>query len=169
MLAMTKEKRIAGAIREAAGRARLMALAANNGEVTQEQRELDRLRGYLLDWSQRQKEYGPSLGVAGSCLEQYMKSASPTALELFSKSDGWAASVVEAAIDDLIDVPDGVLMRGALRVRYLNEGIAPGEGFKIRVFRHGRLHGLSLLECDMLADKAENLLIPICKRRGLPL
>lgn len=168
-MAMRKEEKVAGTLRRAAGRARLMALAAQTKEVSQEQREIDRLRAYLLDWSWRQKEYGPKLGVAGSCLEQYAKSSSPSALELFAKSDGWAASVVEAAIDDLIDEKDGVLMRGALRVRYLNEGLSPGEGFKIRVFRHGRLLGLSLEECDALADRAELLLVPICKRRGLPL
>lgn len=172
MLAMAKEKekRIAGSLRKAAGRARLMALASEGVELSQQQREIERLRAYLLDWSWRQKEYGPRLGIAGSCLEEYMKSASPTAIELFSKSDGWAASVIEASIDDLIGVPQGTLMRAALRVRYLNEGLSrePGE-MKIRVFRAGRLTGLSLEETDALADRAETLLIPIVKRRGLPL
>lgn len=122
-----------------------------------------------MDWAHRQKSDAPDLGMADSSLSQYMKSASPTATELFAESDGWAASVLEAAIDDLIEEDNGVLMRAALRVRYLNEGLSPGDGFKIRVFRHGRLLGLSLIECDMLADKAELLLIPLVKRKGLPL
>lgn len=169
LAAMNKQVKIAGTIRRAAGRARLMSLAAQSVEMPQEQREIERLRAYLLDWSWRQKEYGPSLGIAGSCLEQYMKSASPSAMELFAQSDGWAALVVETAMDDLIEESNGVLLRAALRVRYLNEGIAPGEGFKIRVFRHGRLLGLSLVECDELADRAEKTLIPIVKRKGLPI
>lgn len=170
----TKEKRIAGSLRRAEGRTRLMALAQEGCDRTEQERQLDRLRTYLLDWSQRQREYGPNLGSAGSCLGQYMKSSSPTASELFQKSDGWAAAVVEAAMDDLLEHENGALMRASLRVRYLNEGIsrsaaAADRVFQIRVFRHGRLHELSLIECDKLADDAEILLIPIVKRKGLPL
>jgi hypothetical protein len=169
LAAMNKQTKTAGTIRRAAGRARLMSLSSESVEMPQEQREIERLRAYLLDWSWRQKEYGPSLGIAGSCLEQYMKSSSPTALELFSKSDGWAALVVETAMDDLIEEANGVLMRAALRVRYLNEGIAPGEGFKIRVFRHGRLLGLSLMECDDARRPCREDVDSNSEKKGLPL
>jgi hypothetical protein len=78
-------------------------------------------------------------------------------------------AVIDASIDDLTALPDGMTMRAALRVRYLNEGIAPTGELRIRVFRSGRLQGMSLEEADRLADAAENCLIPITKRRGLPL
>ncbi|OGT57543.1 MAG: hypothetical protein A3E01_08375 [Gammaproteobacteria bacterium RIFCSPHIGHO2_12_FULL_63_22] len=151
------------------GRARLESLAAESTMKTREQLELERLKAYLLSWATRQADHGPKLGMTRSSLSDYMKTASPEASELLAQSDGWAMAVVDASIDDLIDKLDGAMMRAALRVRYLNEGLMPGAGIKIRVFRSGRLQDLSLMEADNLADRAEIALIPIVKRRGLPL
>lgn len=159
-----------GVLRRARGRARLEALASASVEKTREQCELERLKTYLLEWSQRQKSGYSVGGGASTALAQYQKSGSPEATELLKESDGWAMSIIDAAIDSLSTLEDGLMMRAALRVRYLNEGLVPGAGeLKIRVFRSGRLQDMSLMECDELADRAEISLIPIAKRRGLPL
>lgn len=165
----TKAKMIAGLFRKLRGRERLEALAEEGVQKTQFERELERLKSYLLEWSQRQKGAYSQESQAVSSLSQYIKSASPSATELFEASDGWAMTVIDAAIDSLSTLEDGLLMRSALRVRYLNEGLAPGGEIKIQVFRSGRLAEISLLECDELADKAESALVPMVKKRGLPL
>lgn len=152
------------------GRERLMRLAAESVPKTREELELERLKSYLLEWADRQKHAYGTRGSADSCLSEYTKSGSPSASELFEQSTGWAMAILDASMDDLIAIkPDGALMRPALRVRYLSEGIAPGGELKIRVFRSGRLEGLSAVAADVLADRAEKALIPITKRRGLPL
>lgn len=171
---MSKTTNIAAqSARREVGRQRLQELAAKSAEASASGpvRELERLRVYLLDWAQHQQRQRGVSGVTGSMLADYMKSGNSSATELVEQSDGWAMSIIDASIDDLSTVmkPDGVLARAALRVRYLNEGLAPGGEIKIRVFRSGRLHAFSLLECDALADRAENALIPIVKRKGLPL
>jgi hypothetical protein len=167
--AKSKAAVVAGLFRKLRGRARLEALAAEGVQKTQFERELEHLKSYLVEWSQRQKgAYAPE-SQATSSLSQYVKSASPSASELFEASDGWAMTVIDAAIDSLSALADGSLMRSALRVRYLNEGLMPGDDMKIQVFRSGRLQEMSLMECDELADKAEISLVPMVKQRGLPL
>lgn len=151
-------------------RERLKHLADNPEPKTREESELERLRAYLRMWSERQRDAYKAAGGADSCLAYYMKSQSPEASELLEQSDGWAMTVIDASVDDLTGVgADGGMMRAALRVRWLNEGLAPGSEIKIRVFRSGRLQALSLIEADALADRAEVALVPIVKRRGLPL
>jgi hypothetical protein len=151
----------------ARGRERLRSLAKVCG-LLPENRELDRLRVYLLEWSQHQYAYSTKPRGLNDSLADYVKSGRRSASE-FLDTDGWAMSIIDTSINDLIALPDGTLMRAALRVRYLNEGIAPTGELRIRVFRSGRLQSMSLEEADRLADTAETSLIPIVKRRGLPL
>jgi hypothetical protein len=152
----------------ARGRERLRAMAEACGIIEPQNRELDRLRVYLLEWSQHQYAYSTKPKGLNDSLADYVKSGYTTAVELYN-NDGWAMAVIDASIDDLTALPDGMTMRAALRVRYLNEGIAPTGELKIRVFRSGRLQGISVDEADRLADAAEISLIPIVKRRGLPI
>lgn len=159
---------VRGVLMRLRGAERLKQLAAESAPST-ENPELARLKGYLVRWAHHQHAYraGPER-VGNSWLADYCKSRGQTASELMD-SDGWAMSIIDAAIIDLSVQPDGVLMRAALRVRYLNEGITPQGELRIRVFRHGRLEGMSVEEADRLADAGELALIPLVKRKGLPL
>lgn len=151
-------------------RERLKALADNPDPKTREEVEVDRLRAYLRMWATGQSAAYGTRETADSSLSHYMKPSSPEAAELLEQSDGWAMAVVDASIDDLVAIPpEGALMRAALRVRWLNEGLSPEGTIQIRVFRSGRLQPLTVSEADRLADQAEKALIPIAKRRGLPL
>lgn len=150
------------------GSERLRALADQSVARTAEERELERLKGYLLEWADHQERQVPKLGYGKSCLADFSKT-SQRASDMLAESNGWAMAVIDACIDDLIELAEGTLMRAALRVRYLNEGLSKEAGFKIRVFRSGRLESISLEKADALADRAEIALIPNAKRRGLPL
>ena len=165
-----KEKQERRLFRKLEGRARLQALAAA-AQPSALNPELQRLQAYLLDWALHQAEigHGARRGPSGCTLAQFMKSDGESASKHLDSSYAWAFSVLDAAMDDLLEQSNGALKRAALRVRYLNEGILPGDKIKIRVFRHNRLSNISLEEVDALADEAENALIPMVKRRGLPL
>jgi len=153
----------------ARGRERLRAMAEACGVLEPENRELDRLREYLREWSRSERSYGTkSQGLNESFLADYVKSGYRS-VATHLVADGWAMAILDSSIDDLGSLHDGWAMRAALRVRYLNEGIAPTGELRIRVFRSGRLQGMSMEEADRLADMAEIALIPITKRRGLPL
>lgn len=163
-----KKKMEAKLFRRLQARERLHQLADNPDPKTPEDIALERLRAYLRDWRGSQPAgFGPG-GESGSTLGDLVK-GSPEAMEMLAESDGWAMAVIDASVDDLTGVPEvGALMRAALRVRWLNEGVSKTGEIKIRVFRSGRLQALSLIECDELADRAERALLPIVRRRGLP-
>lgn len=151
-------------------RERLMAMLqkATMAHSTQDERELQRLRDYLLEWASVQKDKDMGLGVSMSRALQ--SSGSKDATELFAESDGWAMVIVSTAVEDLRSIkPDGFDLYAALRCRYLNEGLSREAGMSVRVFRHNRLKALSLIEVDKLADRAELALLPIVKKRHLPL
>lgn len=76
------------------------------------------------------------------------------------KPDHWACNVIEAAVIEI--TPKLPLGRAALCVRYLN---VRGPS----VYRSGRLVSISLEEIEDLADEAERRLVPVVKRRGIPL
>ena len=168
---MLKNKNVALAtLSRVKGRERLMELARAAQPTAPENRELERLQSYLLEWSQHQLEISaPRKDKSESTLAQYMKSDSPTISSLFEGSNLWAMEVLDASMDDLLELARGSDMRSALRVKYLNEGISKEVGRPVRVFRHGRLQEISLVEIDALADEGEKALIPIVKRRNLPL
>ena len=157
-------------MRKVQGRERLQQSARESTPATQEERELARLKVYLGDWAERQVRGGqPKLSAGGSCLADYMKPSSPTMTQLLGASNAWALGVVDASVDDLLSLPDGSRMRAALRVRWLNERVSGDVETEIRVFRSGRLQAMDLREVDDLADRGEHALMPICRRRGLPL
>lgn len=167
-----RERRLAEMrlFRQLRGRARLHDLADTAPAYkSDEELALDRMRVYLRDWRARQGDGYTSGGSEESFLAEFAKS-SREAMELLAESDGWAMAVIDASVDDIagIEDPEAGLMRAALRVRWLNEGLSKTGEIKIRVFRSGRLQGLSLEECDRLADRAERELLPIVRRRGLP-
>ena len=172
MLAMEKKNTnliTARLRRRLEGRNRLMGLAAENVPVSEAERELQRLRAYLLEWSHNQSRTAQIGRIVGSPLAEYMKTATREAVDWLGASDGWAMAIIDSSIDDLVAEPDGMLMRGALRARYLNEGISAVAGVRVRVFRSGRLQHMSLIEADALADRAELAMLPTVKRKGLPL
>ena len=149
-------------------RLRNLLLVARCGSVIDA--EILRLHEYLYEWAHHQADYRLTNGARGeSCLAKYMKSSSPTMSELLDKSNGWAMSVVDSSIDDLVELQDGMLMRSALRVRWLNEGVSRDAGVRVRAFRSGRMQSMSMMQVDALADRAELALVPIVKRKGLPL
>lgn len=150
------------------GRERLMELARKAGP-TRDNTELERLKIYLLDWALCQRTLDSAREQQDSALEKYMKSDSPTIADLIGGSDLWAVGIIESAMTDLVAMPRGSEMHSALRVRYLNEGISKQAGMAVRVFRHGRLQNVSLMEADRLADEGELALIPLVKKRALPL
>lgn len=131
--------------------------------------ELERLRCYLLDWARAQRDYKTGPKSAGSVLGSLIKSPNIFASDLLGESDGWAMSVIDAAVSDLVTLPEGLQMQAALRARYLNEVLSDEAGMRVRVFRSGRLEHLSLMEADALADRAELAMIPMVKRKDLPL
>lgn len=148
-------------------RFREMMQAIVGATLSREDRELQRLQEYLLDWSRHQKHKGLGLGLAR--MDVLQSPQSKDAGDLLASSDGWAMSVVDACVDDLCRLPGGMDLRSALRVKYLNEGVSREAGRQIRVFRSGRLASMSMIEVDELAGKAEKSLIPMVKRKGLPL
>ena len=157
-------------MRKVQGRERLQQSARESVQATQEERELARLKVYLADWAESQvRGAHPKLGASKSCLADYWKSSSPTMTQLLGSSNAWALGVVDASVDDLLSLPDGSRMRAALRVRWLNERVSGDVETEIRVFRSGRLRAMDLREVDDLADRGERALIPICRRKGLPL
>jgi hypothetical protein len=160
-------------LRLSKGRENLMRLAKEGvQERTPEQAELERLREYLLMWAHSEKSETEVLTTKGvpyldsvrGVIDSYIESA-----DYDRRLDKWARAILDASIDDLLDLPDGWMMRGALRVKYLHEGMSRKAGVPIRVFRHRKLQHLSLTEVDALADLAELALIPMVKRRGIPL
>lgn len=153
-------------------RERLKNLAAAISPVrTASDRELERLRAYLYAWADCQRDYHMKLGAAsGSVFSLYLKGRSVNATDWLEQSDGWAMSIIDASMDDLIALPDGWRMRAALRCRLLAEGLLKnGKGMSVRVFRNGQMQSMSIEEADALADRAEDALVPIVKRKGLPL
>jgi hypothetical protein len=159
---------VRGVLRRIRGAEYLKRLAEESAPTT-ENHELARLKAYLQQWANHQHAYrvGPER-VGESTLADFYKSRGQSASESLD-SEGWAMSVIDSSIDDLLPLQDGTLMRASLRVRYLNEGVSAAAGIQIRVFRSGRLEGISMEAADGYADAAEMALIPIVKRRGLPL
>lgn len=160
--------------RRAEGRERLRRLAEEGTpERTREQAALERLREYLVMWARNElstrenhgaPESVPYLDRIKGTIDSYT-----TGQDYDERIDRWARETIETAIDNLLELPDGGLMRAALRARYLNEGVSRDAGFSVRVFRHKRIEHLSMLEADALADRAELALIPMLKRRGMSL
>lgn len=75
--------------------------------------------------------------------------------------DPWVVNIIEAGIIEVS--PRIPLARAALSKRYVLAAKWPA------VYRSGRLQLISESEVHDLADAAELALVPVCRRRGLPL
>lgn len=143
------------------------------GERTKEQAELERLREYLrmLYRTERHESGSPEQPNAVPYLDSIRGTIDShiEGQDYQDRLDRWAREILDASIDDLLELPEGQLMRAALRVRYLNEGVSRAAGFEVRVFRSGRLEHMTIMQADELADRAELALVPMVKRKGLPL
>ena len=142
----------------------MLAAALAAGPATPAEIELARCRDYLDAWSLHQQMYRPRLGAPGSSSFAPDQTSASTASEYYERSDAWAMQQVDAAVEeDLPSLPEGRALWLALRMRWLNIRVGP------RVFRSNRLTHLDPGEVDELADAAERALIPILKRRKVPL
>lgn len=147
-------------------RERLRQLAAAGAGLTLsgEELELARVRDYLDAWTQHQAAYRPRLGHQKSTSFAPDVSNARTATEYAERSDAWVMLQVDGAVEeDLPMLPEGRALWLALRMRWLNIRVGP------RVFRSNRLTHLEPAEVDDLADQAERELIPLLKRRKVPL
>jgi hypothetical protein len=174
VLAMTEESHDPTAAKlyarlQSRDRLQKMAAEARAVELTPQQREIGRLKEYLLMWAERQDLWGPKLKLKSHTSFADQPTNATSASEYYERSDAWARAVIDTSIGDLPELPDGDRMQAALRCRYLNEGLSMATGFQIRVLRMRRLEQLTVKEVDDLADRAELALIPIVKRRELPL
>lgn len=144
-------------------RNRLMRLADAGGPArTREQREIEALKSYIDQWCRWMAS-----GVASSSdfpgsssFAEPGRSWEHAILDPLDTPNIWAIKIVDAAMTELAGLPDGMRMRAALKVRWLNEVM------NAVVFRHSRI---ATSEIDDLADAGERAMIPLVKRRGLPL
>lgn len=128
--------------------------------------ELQNLKRHLQDyfaWDDRCKVGRGAPG--GVPYADYMRGTVPaSSFGLESEPDPWTCKLLDACVDEVSALrrPSFSLARAALAVRYRSAGLPS-------VFRSGRLTGLELEEIENLADEVEIALVPIAKRRGLPL
>lgn len=140
-----------------------MAFTKIRAIVVVDEDELARLkRDYLPMWAA--VAYGSAVGSGLPSQVPFADLMKGTPRE-FDESgeperDHWVCNLMESAITEI--TPKIPLARAALCVRYLN---ARGPS----VFRSGRLVHITLAEVEDLADAAERRLVPIVKRRGIPL
>lgn len=121
-------------------------------------REIERLKEYLSEWVEWQRGYFPPhlTGGHGAAWVSAQSNAT-SASEYLERADRWAMETLHGCIEEgLAMYPEGVQLRAALRLRWLNETIAA-------VFRSNRF------DLDEMADRAERALVELVKRRGLPL
>lgn len=118
-------------------------------------------RDYLPMWASL--AYGSAVGrglPSAVPFARYMKGTVREFDHSGETQDHWACNVIEASIEEI--TPKIPLARAALSVRYLN---ARGPC----VYRSGRLTHIGKADLEDLADQAERLLVPVAKRRGIPL
>ena len=154
-------------VRKLQSKNRLIRLLKDaTGSETQAERELRRLKEYLLDWKVWTEKWRPKLGFPRAV--PYLDRMRP-AISMDLPRDGkeppnaWAMQIIDASVDDLAGRPDGLAMRSALRARLLDEAVGA------KVFRSGRMQALPREALEALADRAEDELVVIVKLRGLPL
>ena len=115
------------------GRARLAKLAEEGMHTrTREQAELERLQEYLRMWAHAERSEREQLQCPHAV--PYINEARPT-IDSYSEDrdyhwrlDRWARPILDACIDNLVELPDGWMMRAGLRVKYLNEGMSRKAG-----------------------------------------
>lgn len=141
-----------------------MAAPIQRTRTKLEDEALDRLkRDYLPMWAAVSGGSSIGRGAPGEVpYADYMKGT----MREFDDSgveepDHWVVNIIEAAILEISSVIP--LARAALSVRYVMRAKTPA------VYRSGRLQFLGPTEIDDLADQAELALVPVCRRRNLPL
>lgn len=150
--------------------------AARGRALTRAEIELERLKLYLIDWAEYEEIYRPALGTGGmvSWAKGYISEGYEGGYLVDQgapeRKITWACGVIDACAEDIRRMPDdGPALYCALRMRYMNEGVSRRAGMDVTVIRSGRLSAISFMEASALADRAEQLLIPLVKRKGLPL
>lgn len=126
--------------------------------------ELQNLKRHLQDYFAWDDRCKVGRGVGGLPYGDYMKGTVPGSYDPELDPDPWTCKLLDACVDEVSALrrPSFALARAALAVRYRSAGLPS-------VFRSGRLTGLELAEIEDLADEVEIALVPIAKRRGLPL
>lgn len=144
-----------------------MAAAARESQryMTPRDRRLGTVRWLLDQWVQWQHDYLPAeiRAVKGDSRAGWVsnQSSATSATEYLERVDSQVMQSVHKAVEEgLALYPEGVAMRIALRIRWLNESAGAS------VFRSNRLAGLNV---DDLADRAELALVELLERRGLAL
>lgn len=129
-----------------------------------EDAELLRLkRDYLPMWAERDSGVSVGSGFPTDVpYRDYMKPHYSGSYDPDPLPDPWVSRLIDAAIDELTGTGGFGLARAALSVRYMSARLPS-------VIRSGRLTQMECEEIEDLADRAELALVPIVKRRGLPL
>lgn len=118
-------------------------------------------RDYLPQWALL--AYGSAVGrkAPGEVpYADYMRGSCSNGPEDGEDPDPWVCNVIEAAIEEI--TPMVPLARAALSVRYLNTR-GPS------VYRSGRVEQVAPGMLEDIADDAERRLVPVARRRGIPL
>lgn len=124
--------------------------------------ELQNLKRHLQDyftWDDRCK-VGRGAPSAVPYVNYIRGTVPGGSFDVEAEPDPWTCTLLDACIDELSGRM--ALARAALAVRYRSAGLPS-------VFRSGRLTQYEADEVENLADQAEIALVPIAKRRGLPL
>lgn len=123
---------------------------------------LDRLkRDYLPMWAATAYGAAVGRGAPGEVpYADYMKGSVREFDYSGDERDNWVCNLVEAGIEEI--APKIPFARAALSVRYVRGAQEPPA-----VYRSGRTE--RAIQLDDIADRAELALVPICRRRGLPL
>lgn len=134
--------------------------------VAVDEDELARLkRDYLPMWAGRERSstVGSSFPSEVPYVD-YMKPGLPWAYDTEDQADPLVCRIIDEAINELSerDPTRMGLSRAALSVRYMSARLPA-------VFRSGRLTHMEHGAIEDLADEAERRLVPIVKRRNLPL
>lgn len=150
-------------------RARMQGMAdearAGAADLTAAELKLARVREYLSEWVEWQRNYLPAQirSVRGDSRAGWVsnQSSATSATEYLERVDHLVMEAVHRAVEDgLALYQDGIAMRLSLRCRWLNEAVGAS------VFRMTRLAGRDV---DDLADRAEAALVELLERRGLAL
>ena len=138
--------------------------AEQTQQTAVDEKELARLkRDYLPMWAERGRGATRGRGLPdGVPYRDYMKATPYCGGEHEDRADPVVCRLVDASIDELAGQRGMWHSRAALAVRYMSAGLPS-------VFRSGRLQAMAQAEVEDLADEAERRLVPIVKRRGLPL
>jgi hypothetical protein len=137
----------------------------NENKQTADQDALQRLkRDYLPQWAALAYGSAVGKGFPGEVpYVDYMKGGVSTG-ETIDEPDNWVCNIIEKGIEEL--TPRIPMARAALSSRYVRGASEPTPA----VYRSMRTaEPTKLYWIDDIADLAEKALVPLCRRRGLPI